>query len=163
MQIHSFMQSRAHSSVLTTAPLHQEAVTKQAEVSLASSQHCLCPDQLWPKPPNAFCSFTPHQLGQMLTTKILANRNICEILNSVCKYKKDDRNRYLFIFWVCLLVCDRVLTYNSGYHGTYYVDQGDLQLKDQPASASSVLGLKACKHNLLVGNVLKLGCIVMKS
>jgi hypothetical protein len=47
----------------------------------------------------------------------------------------------------CLLFLffrDRVSLYNSGCPGTHFVDQAGLELRNQPASASRVLGLKAC-------------------
>jgi hypothetical protein len=34
--------------------------------------------------------------------------------------------------------------YSSGYPGTHFVDQAGLELINLPASASQVLGLKAC-------------------
>jgi hypothetical protein len=39
---------------------------------------------------------------------------------------------------------DRVSLYNLGCPGTYSVDQGGLKFRNTPASASQVLGLKAC-------------------
>jgi hypothetical protein len=33
---------------------------------------------------------------------------------------------------------------NPGCHGTHFVDQAGLKLRNPPASASQVLGLKAC-------------------
>jgi hypothetical protein len=39
---------------------------------------------------------------------------------------------------------DRVSLYSSGCPGTHFVDQAGLELRNPPASASRVLGLKAC-------------------
>jgi hypothetical protein len=39
---------------------------------------------------------------------------------------------------------DRVSLYSPGYPGTHFVDQAGLELRNPPASASRVLGLKAC-------------------
>jgi hypothetical protein len=51
---------------------------------------------------------------------------------------------FLFLF-VCVLVFrDRVSLYSSGCPGTHSVDQDGLELRNPPASASQVLGLKAC-------------------
>jgi hypothetical protein len=58
---------------------------------------------------------------------------------------------FLFLFWgwwfvfVCLFVCfqDRVSLYSPGCPGTHFVDQAGLELRNPPASASQVLGLKA--------------------
>jgi hypothetical protein len=55
---------------------------------------------------------------------------------------------YLFIYlFVCLFVLffrDRVSLYSSGCPGTHSVDQAGLELRNPPASASQVLGSKAC-------------------
>jgi hypothetical protein len=47
---------------------------------------------------------------------------------------------------VCLFVCfrDRVSLYSPGCPGTHSVHQADLELRNPPASASRVLGLKVC-------------------
>ena len=39
---------------------------------------------------------------------------------------------------------DRVSLYSPGCPGTHFVDQAGLKLRNLPASASQVLGLKAC-------------------
>jgi hypothetical protein len=39
---------------------------------------------------------------------------------------------------------DRVSLYSPGCPGTHFVDQAGLELRNLPASASRVLGLKAC-------------------
>ena len=47
----------------------------------------------------------------------------------------------------CLLFLffrDRVSLYNSGCPGTHFIDQAGLELRNPPASASQVLGLKVC-------------------
>jgi hypothetical protein len=52
----------------------------------------------------------------------------------------------LFSFFVVVFVFrDRVSLYNSpGCPGTHSVDQAGLELRNPPASASQVLGLKVC-------------------
>jgi hypothetical protein len=54
----------------------------------------------------------------------------------------------LFVWLVGWLVCfvfqDRVSLCSPGCPGTHSVDQAGLELRDPPASASQVLGLKAC-------------------
>jgi hypothetical protein len=45
---------------------------------------------------------------------------------------------FLFVFR------DRVSLYSPGCPGTHFVDQAGLELRNSPASASQVLGLKAC-------------------
>jgi hypothetical protein len=47
----------------------------------------------------------------------------------------------LFCF---VLFCDTVSLYSPGCPGTQFVDQAGLELRNLPASASGVLGLKAC-------------------
>jgi hypothetical protein len=47
----------------------------------------------------------------------------------------------LFFF---LVFRDRVSLYSPGCPGTHFVDQASLELRNPPASASRVLGLKAC-------------------
>jgi hypothetical protein len=48
-------------------------------------------------------------------------------------------------FLVCLFVFrDRVSLCSPGCPGTHFVDQAGLKLRNPPASASRVLGLKAC-------------------
>jgi hypothetical protein len=55
---------------------------------------------------------------------------------------------FLFLFIIVIIIIlvfgDRASLYNSGCLGTHSVDQGGLKLRDPPASASQVLGLKAC-------------------
>jgi hypothetical protein len=46
-------------------------------------------------------------------------------------------------FFVFVFV-DRVSLYSPGCPGTHFVDQAGLELRDLPASASQVLGLKVC-------------------
>jgi hypothetical protein len=47
--------------------------------------------------------------------------------------------------FVCLFVFqDRASLYSPGCPGTHFVDQAVLKLRNQPASASQVLGLKVC-------------------
>jgi hypothetical protein len=43
-----------------------------------------------------------------------------------------------FVFW------DKVSLYSPGWPGTHFVDQAGLELRNQPTSASQVLGLKVC-------------------
>jgi hypothetical protein len=47
-------------------------------------------------------------------------------------------------FFVCLFFRDRVSLCSPGCPGTHFVDQAGLKLRNSPASASRVLGLKAC-------------------
>jgi hypothetical protein len=49
----------------------------------------------------------------------------------------------LFLFYLFIFFWDRVSLYSPGCPGTHSVDQAGLELRNLPASASQVLGLKA--------------------
>jgi hypothetical protein len=49
-----------------------------------------------------------------------------------------------FSFFFLLVFRDRVSLYSPGFPRTHFVDQAGLELRNPPASASQVLGLKAC-------------------
>jgi hypothetical protein len=55
---------------------------------------------------------------------------------------------FFFVLFCFVLFCfvfrDRVSLYSPGCPGTHFVDQACLKLRNPPASASRVLGLKAC-------------------
>jgi hypothetical protein len=62
----------------------------------------------------------------------------------------------LFCLFVCFLVYqDRVTLYGPGCPGTHSVDQAGLELRNLPASASRVLGLKAWPTTLWPQSVFK--------
>jgi hypothetical protein len=68
------------------------------------------------------------------------NRLNCPIINfmySIFEY-------LLFCFVLFCFFRDRVSLYSPGCPGTHFVDQAGLKLRNLPASASQVLGLKAC-------------------
>jgi hypothetical protein len=48
------------------------------------------------------------------------------------------------IFIVFFFLRDRVYLYSPGCPETHFIDQAGLELRNPPASASQVLGLKAC-------------------
>jgi hypothetical protein len=54
------------------------------------------------------------------------------------------RHIIYFYDFFCLFFRDRVSLCSPGCPGTYSVDQAGLELRNPPASASQVLGLKAC-------------------
>jgi hypothetical protein len=65
--------------------------------------------------------------------------------NPVSKNQNKQINEYFFFVFVFVLVFrDRVSLCSPGYPGTHSVDQAGLKLKNLPASAFQVLGLKAC-------------------
>jgi hypothetical protein len=51
---------------------------------------------------------------------------------------------FLFSFFLFLVFRDRDSLYSPGCPRTHFVDQAGLELRNLPASASRVLGLKAC-------------------
>ena len=51
---------------------------------------------------------------------------------------------YFLFFFFFLVFRDRVSLCSPGCPGTHFVDQAGLKLRNPPASASQVLGLKAC-------------------
>ena len=51
---------------------------------------------------------------------------------------------FCFLFFVCLFFQDRVSLCCSGCPGTHFVDQAGFKLRNPPASASQMLGLKEC-------------------
>jgi hypothetical protein len=51
---------------------------------------------------------------------------------------------YLFIYFLFLVFQGRVSLHSPGCPGTHFLDQAGLKLRNLPASASQVLGLKAC-------------------
>jgi hypothetical protein len=58
------------------------------------------------------------------------------------------RENFLFIYYLFIYLFlffrDRVSLRSSDCPGTHFVDQAGLELRNPPASASQVLGLKAC-------------------
>jgi hypothetical protein len=53
------------------------------------------------------------------------------------------KSLFLFVCFV-LFYQNRVFLYSTGCPGTHFVDQAGLKLRNPPASASQVLGLKVC-------------------
>jgi hypothetical protein len=64
--------------------------------------------------------------------------------NSLKFQSSRRRDPRLLVLFVCLFVWDRVSLYSPDCPGTHFVDQAGLKLRNPPASASRVLGLKAC-------------------
>ena len=68
----------------------------------------------------------------------------------------------IFCLFVCLFVCflfwffsDRVSLCSPGCPGTHSVDQAGLELRNLPASASQMLGWKACPTTAWIAHCLK--------
>jgi hypothetical protein len=60
----------------------------------------------------------------------------------------------LFVLF-CFVLTDRVSLYSPGCPGTHFVDQAGLELRNPPASASQVLGLRACATTARQNFILK--------
>jgi hypothetical protein len=58
---------------------------------------------------------------------------------------------FCFSFLFFVFFRDRVSLCSPGCPGTHSVDQADLKLRNSPASASQVLGLKACATTARLG------------
>jgi hypothetical protein len=64
-------------------------------------------------------------------------QNLAELKGSDWSF----RSHLFFFFFFFLVFRDRVSLYSPG---THFVDQAGLELRNLPASASRVLGLKVC-------------------
>jgi hypothetical protein len=60
------------------------------------------------------------------------------------KKPTNQLTKQTFFFFFFLVSQDRVFLCSPGCPGTHSVDQADLKLRNPPASASRVLGLKVC-------------------
>jgi hypothetical protein len=58
-----------------------------------------------------------------------------------------EKWRFLVFFFFFFFFLDRVSLCNPGCPGTHFVDQAGLELRNPPASASQVLGLKCGVHH----------------
>jgi hypothetical protein len=54
------------------------------------------------------------------------------------------KDSFVCLVGFCLFFRKRVSLYSPGCPGTHFVDQAGLELRNPPASASQVLGLKVC-------------------
>jgi hypothetical protein len=57
--------------------------------------------------------------------------------------RKKNLDMVAFFFFFFLVFRDRISLYSPGCPGTHSVDQAGLELRNLPASASQMLGLKA--------------------
>ena len=58
--------------------------------------------------------------------------------------RREQESPLFVVVVVCLFFRDRVSLYSPGCPRTHFVDQAGLELRNPPASASRVLGLKVC-------------------
>jgi hypothetical protein len=59
-------------------------------------------------------------------------------------HQKAEKGTSITYIWTFFFFRDKVSLYRPGCPGTHFVDQAGLELRNPPASASRVLGLKAC-------------------
>jgi hypothetical protein len=74
----------------------------------------------------------------------LTGRQVETLPSSVSQVPKRDLRKKLRALFFFLVFQDRVSLCSLGCPGTHSVDQAGLELRNPPASASRVLGLKAC-------------------
>jgi hypothetical protein len=82
------------------------------------------------------CSFWPSHFSHLCSS--------CSLLYNWLSSKPSDCAWIFVCLFVCFVFRDRVSLYSPGHPGTHFVDQAGLELRNPPASASQVLGLKAC-------------------
>jgi hypothetical protein len=63
-----------------------------------------------------------------------------------------------FLSFLFFSFLDRVSLYSPGCPGTHFVDQAGLELRNPPASASQVLGLKVCITTDQCAFIFKVDC-----
>jgi hypothetical protein len=94
-----------------------------------------------------FSQLIPHLLISCLslpgdaTSLSYSNVHLCHRYIAHCY-------NYFFGGGVCWFFRDRVSLYSPGCLGTHFVDQAGLELRNPPASASQVLGLKVCTNTV---------------
>jgi hypothetical protein len=67
-----------------------------------------------------------------------------QFLNFRVLWKDNCKGFFFFFLSVCFVFRDRVSLCSLGCPGTHSIDQAGLELRNPPASASQVLGLKVC-------------------
>jgi hypothetical protein len=84
----------------------------------------------------------------MLTAVISKCCSNCILVSCTAQRQPLFSLPFFFSFFLFFLFFwDRVSLYSPGCPGTHFVDQAGLELRNLPASASRVLGLKACATN----------------
>jgi hypothetical protein len=73
-------------------------------------------------------------------TLVLCKRS--QLLSHLCSPTNNSKCQFFFV----LFFRDRVSLCSPGCPGTHFVDQAGLELRNLPASASRVLGLKGSPH-----------------
>jgi hypothetical protein len=70
--------------------------------------------------------------------KVLGTVSFIRPASAVLSFLPWNHGTFFFFFF------DRVSLYSPGYPGTHFVDQAGLKLRNLPASASQMQGLKSC-------------------
>jgi hypothetical protein len=68
----------------------------------------------------------------------------CRVQGGVGKKREEIFCLFVLVLVLVLVFRGRVFLCSPGCPGTHFVDQAGLELRNPPASASRVLGLKAC-------------------
>jgi hypothetical protein len=89
-------------------------------------------------------------LSQQYPQFLLPTSALDKSFNAVKSH--HDQGNFFFFFW---FFRDRVSLCSLGCPGTHFVDQTGLELRNLPASASQVLGLKVCATTPGQGNFYK--------
>jgi hypothetical protein len=84
-------------------------------------------------------------MGSYIKINVNKWRKKSKIVNKPPKML-ENYSLFCLFGWFCCCCCfqGRVSLYNPGCPGTHFVDQAGLELRNPRASASRVLGLKAC-------------------
>jgi hypothetical protein len=69
---------------------------------------------------------------------------MCVLAHASWWQVRSGNTLHELVFFFFLVFRDRVSLYSPGCPGAHFVDQAGLELRNPPASASQVLGLKAC-------------------
>jgi hypothetical protein len=108
------------------------------------------PHPLIHPPPTSYTYPPPHppSLGHQVSTRLGASCPTKARQGSLLHMFRGPQTSLCMLLFVCLVgwlvFRDRVSLYSSDCPGTHSVDQDGLELRNLPASASQVLGLKAC-------------------
>jgi hypothetical protein len=120
-----------------------EFVTMTA-LAFHTSQHSSLPSSslFFPSPSSAVL---PEGRGGLMSHLGLSTQRPLTYVTTVLWERSfSEQSHHLFLFYLFLVYWDRISLCSPGYPGTHSVDQARLELRDLPASASRVLGIKAC-------------------
>jgi hypothetical protein len=93
--------------------------------------------------PSAQCFYCGHTSPSLPSSQPLPSLLILSA-NAVISFQAIPSSQLNLCFVFVFVFRDRVSLCSPGCPGTHFVDQAGLELRNPPASASRVLGLKAC-------------------